>query len=148
VGLYDEKTGDLIVWLKTKAAITDLVGSGTSAKIYPRREPQDITGQALVFDRVVGRQFEHVAGESGIRRDVLHFYSYGAKSSEADALNEVVQEVFSPAGVPIRETTMGSTVVNLVRPLEGWTNGEDQSVKADAAYRYWTMSIFEFYVRQ
>lgn len=148
MGMYDEKTGDLITWLKTKAAITAVVGTGTAAQIYPRREPQDVTGRALVFDRVTGQQFINLGQESGIRRDVLHFYSYGDKASEADGLDEIVHDVLSPGGVPLREVTMVAVVVNLVRQLDGPSNGEDMPVKSDARYRYWTMSAYEFYLRQ
>lgn len=148
MGLYDEKTGDLITWLKTKATITAIVGSGDNAQIYPRREPQDITGEALVFDRVTGQQFTNVGAESGIRRDVVHFYSYGDKASEAETLDEALHAVLAPGGVLLRNTTMGGSQINLVRQLDGPTSGEDNPVKSDARYRYWTMSAYEIYVMQ
>lgn len=148
MGLYDEKTGDLITWLKTQSAITAVVGTGTNAQIFPRREPQDITGQALVFDRVTGQQYRHLAGESKIRRDVVHFYSYGDKASEADALDELLHDALCPSGVETRNATWGTSQINLVRQLDGPTSGEDVPVKADARYRYWTMSAYEIFVRQ
>ena len=148
MALYDEKTGDLIVWLKTQAAITSRVGTGTAAQIYPRREQQDITGQALVFDRVTGQQYQHVAGETKIRRDVVHFYSYGDTNSQSEALDEALHDAFCPGGVQTRNATWGASNINLVRKLDGPTYGEDAPVKADARYRYWTMSAYEIFVRQ
>jgi len=148
VSLYDEKTGDLITWLKTKAPITALVGVGDNAQIFPRVEPQDITGDALVFDRVTGEQFHNIETESPIRRDVVHFYGYSNKSSVADAIEGVVHDAFAPAGVPIREATFGVSKIHLIRQLGGPTNGMDSPRKADGQWRYWTMGAYEIYVRK
>lgn len=73
------------------AGITAIVGSGTSAKIWPQRIPEGQSPPCIVFVRVDGAPYIYLAGTTGARRTVLHVYCYGTTQSQADTLANLVK---------------------------------------------------------
>lgn len=91
MAFFDEQTGGLIVHWKTVTAITDLVGSGTAAKIWPHAAKQGTIPPYIVFVRADGRPYIHLGGTSGARLTVLHVYCYGTTAAQADTLANAVK---------------------------------------------------------
>lgn len=91
MGLFDEQTGGLITHWKTVAGITTLVGTGTSAKIWPHRPNQGTIPPYICFFRSDGGPIINLSGESGALRAVLHVYCYGTTFSQADSLARIVR---------------------------------------------------------
>ena len=91
MGMFDASSGDLVTFLKAQTGITALVGSTTSARIYPVYAKQKAALPFIVYVQSGGDSHRHLGGGSGIRRTVLQVYCYGATQSGADALAEQVR---------------------------------------------------------
>lgn len=138
MGMFDASSGDLVTFLKAQTGITALVGSTTSARIYPVYAKQKAALPYIVYVQSGGDSHRHLGGGSGIRRTVLQVYCYGATQSGADALAEQVRLALAN-----HRGAMGSSFVNDckhdVEPFSGCDEAED----ASDASRYWTMLVFD-----
>ena len=138
MGMFDASSGDLVTFLKAQTGITALVGSTTSARIYPNVAKQKVSLPYIVYLRSGGDSHRHLKGGSGMRRTVLQVYCYGATDSGADALAEQVRLALAN-----HRGSMGSSFVNdcqqTVAPFTGFDEAEDGS----DSRRYWTMLVFD-----
>jgi hypothetical protein len=138
MGMFDASSGDLVTFLKAQTGITALVGSTTSARIYPVYAKQNAALPYIVYVQSGGDSHRHLGGGSGIRRTVLQVYCYGATQSGADALAEQVRLALAN-----HRGAMGDSTVNdcqqTVAPLTGFDEAED----ASDSRRYWTMLVFD-----
>ncbi len=139
MGFFDASTGDLFTFWKSKKPITDLVGEGTSARMYVQAVK---AGEPMPFVAVVptgGNEHRHLAGFSGIRRQAVQVFAYGATQATADKLAEAVRvETGGYRGI------MGASYVNQVlqesAPECGYVPPEDASQQG----RYFTMIRYSF----
>lgn len=138
MAFLDEIDGDLITWWKTKSSITDIVGTGTSAKIWPDRAKQGQTGRFIVFQEGMGGEsYRHLSGGNTVRECVLHVYCYGDSRSDASALAEAVR-----VATENYRGAMGSTYVHDVTAIAP-DSGVDEPSDDTPQQRYWTRLVFD-----
>ena len=136
-GLFDERSGGLVTYWKTISAITDIVGSGSSARIYPLLAKQSVGNSArIVYERAGGESVNRLSGTSGTRYTVLHVYCYGATLSASDALAEAVR-----ANTANYRGTLSGVYVNQIECTDALDDGIDESVDKSDTHRYWTRLI-------
>lgn len=136
VGLFDERTGGLVTYWKSKAAITALVGTGTAARIWPSKAKQGADVPHIVYSRVGGESAAHLAGASGARKSVVHVYCYAETQSGADALAEAVRT--STANY---RGDMSGTTVMWVECTDALDDGTDAAQDASDNDKYWVRVI-------
>lgn len=107
---------ELKTYLLTKSAITDLVGSGSSARIFEDRPRQNRDTPFVVITTFDGVSTEHIGGISGLARNRVQIDCHGATSAEAYTLAEAVRL----APLQMFRGTMGSTYVNSVTSEFGY----------------------------
>lgn len=135
MGFFDEKTGGLITQWKAVTAITDIVGTGTSAKIWPHAAVQGTPPPYVVFTRVDGRPIIRLAGTTGARLTVLHVYCYGVTAAQADTLANAVKT----ATEAMRGTYTG-VYVNRVE-VESIDDGYEQREVAGDFKDFWVRLV-------
>lgn len=117
--------------LKAVSAITDIVGSSTSARIYPDVPKHSMTVPAIVYiENSGGTSDESLAGPIGMGQTVMLVDSYAATRSAANSLAETIRVAIQG---PIN-TTWGDSHVSSVHVLGSrvtdvkWTD-DKQSIK-------------------
>lgn len=102
---------DIKTYLLTKAAFTSLVGSGSSARIYPGFLPAKTTYPAVAYRRISRNSEQQLSGAAGVDHmrmqfDVFHSDYDSAKSVVAVLRDEL--DGFGPG-------TMGSSNVKAIQ---------------------------------
>lgn len=136
MGLFDARTGGLITYWKSISAITDLVGSGTSARIYSDNAKRGVAEPYIEFVRVGGQSASHLAGVSGTRGTILHVYCYGATNTSADALAEAVRQ-----NTANYRGDMSGTYVNWIECTDAPDSGYIKQEDGSDDQRYWVRVI-------
>jgi len=137
-GLFDERDGGLITYWKTISAITDLVGAGTAARIYPligkeRTDRQD----RIIYERTDGESIQHLAGTSGVRQSILYCYCYSDTLSGADAIAEALR-----ANTANYRGTLSGVYVYWIECTDALDDGIDEAKDKSDTHRYWVRVIF------
>lgn len=139
MGLFEERTGDLITYWKSVGAITTLVGSGSSAKIWPDAAAEGYDAPFIYFIRNGGVRHRRLAGHNGGRLTVVHVYCWGRTSTEADTLAAAIEN-----NTVDYRGTMGSTRIMYVYqddvPESGYEPIEPDSDKK----RFWRRVTLRF----
>ncbi len=139
MGFFDASTGDLFTFWKSKEPITDLVGEGTSARMYAQGAKAGEPMPFLVAIPTGGQDHRHLSGVSGVRRQVAQVIACGATQAAADALAEVVRaETGDYRGI------MGASWVNQVLQETAPESGYDPPADGSQQGRYWTMIRYSF----
>jgi hypothetical protein len=134
----DEITGDLVTYWKTVPGITSLVGTTTSARIFPDIAKQGTASPFIVYEEAQGSEsYRDLTATTNKQGTVLHVYCYAVTRSGANALADAVR-----TGTENYRGTMGTATVNDSR-LVGFDSGVDVSQDGSDQRRYWTRLIFE-----
>lgn len=99
----------LTTYLESKTAITDIVGSGENARIYPVRRPEN-TGLPCIVYRRMPKDDSHaqtIDKAGGTDAPVFRLTCYAEQYGDADALGEALRQVLQGF-----RGTMGTVTVN------------------------------------
>ena len=121
---------DLKTYLKTKTAVTDLIGSGTAARIYQDTGKQGVALPYVLFEQLSGESEEHLGGISGIAENLFEVSCYAATQSGAYALSEAVRL----APLQTYRGVMGASYVRVI--ADSASAGHDPPVKGGNQRRY------------
>lgn len=138
MAFLDAKTGDLIAYWKTQSGITSIVGSGTSARIYPElaREPAD--KPFVVFSAATGGVSpRNLSGGCPMRFAEVNVWTYAGTKAAADTLAEAVRQATENF-----RGTMGTAFVYDVA-ASAPDSGVDLPQDASDSKRYWTRIVYE-----
>lgn len=124
---------DVRTYLKTKTAITDVVGSGTSSKIYFYDAKQDVALPYIVLDNFAGGSEEHISGVSGIATNRIQIDCYSTTATLAYTLAELVRL----APLQMYRGTAGSSTVVSTSSNGGYRQGADPPSYGGGQKRYW-----------
>lgn len=124
---------DVRTYLKTKSAITDVVGSGTAAKIYFYDAKQDIGLPYIVMDNFAGDSFENLSTISGIATNRIQIDCYSTTATLAYTLAELVRL----APLQMYRGAAGSSTIVSVSSNGGYRQGADPPSPGSAQKRYW-----------
>jgi hypothetical protein len=97
---------ELRTWMKTKTAITDIVGTSTAAKIYQHDAKQGVAPPYIVLHVFEGSSSETLSAIAGVAMNRVQVDCYGLTNSAAYALAEAVR-----VNLQMYRGTMGSTAV-------------------------------------
>lgn len=123
---------ELITYLKTKSAVTDLVGTSTAARIYYGDAKQGVALPYIVIRVFDGTSHEHLGGITGMAMNRVEVNCYAATSSAASALAEAVRLA------PLQKFrgTMGSTYVHEVASPQGYAREFEPPTTGDNRKRF------------
>jgi hypothetical protein len=136
---------DFVTHLKTKAAITSLVGSGDAARIYPDDLKQGAAMPALVYAEVGGDHFPYLLGAVNVRHCLMEILAFGSTRSSANNLAETVR---TSIAVGNTDATYGTTHVTEVQISAARDYGVDEPQDGSDAKRYWTRYVFDIWHAQ
>lgn len=88
--------GGILARLKAVSAVTDIVGSGSSARIYAMHLPQKPTLEAVVFQKISTPEVVHAFGaDPGLVEERWQVSSWGNTFAEAKTLAAAVKTALS-----------------------------------------------------
>ncbi len=125
---------ELKTYLKTKLAITDLIGAGDNARIYERVPRETATLPFIALLVFEGNSHEHLGGITGLARTRVQVDCYAGTAAESFALAELVRLA------PLQgegNFTMGTTDVRDVSSPNGYTNGDDPPYQGSEENLFW-----------
>ena len=82
---------DIIAVLRGLSAVTALVGSGTSARIYEDNAPRETTAAHIIVEVDGDRSLNDLTGKGGLRISDVNLICRSASRVGADALAEAVR---------------------------------------------------------
>lgn len=126
--------------LRSKPAISVLVGEGVNARIYPDIMNQIATLPAIVYEENGGESVEHLAGGAGVCHAVVHVYAYGRTRREANVLAEVIKDELRPY-----RGAIGNHFVNGITATRHRESGVDASQDKGDSHRYWTRRVYDIW---
>lgn len=124
---------DLRTYLKTKSAITSLVGTGDAARIYFHDAKEGATLPLIILEIFEGESNEHLTGISGICSNRVQVDCYGVTAAAAYTLAEAVRL----APLQMYRGNMDTSKVNNVTSNVSYRRGFDPPVTGSAQKRYW-----------
>ena len=128
--------------LKTISDVTTLVGTGTSARIYPDMLRQGCTLPAIIYYETGGESWEYLGGIGGLRHTVMHVVAYGATRAAANELADTIRTKALNANF---KGDMGTTHVSGINASEARSTGVDRSDDKSDTKRYWCDRIYDLY---
>jgi len=124
---------DLRTYLKTKSAITSLVGTGDAARIYFHDAKEGATLPFIILEIFEGESNEHLTGISGICSNRVQVDCYGVTAAAAYTLAEAVRL----APLQMYRGNMDTSKVCNVTSNVSYRRGFDPPVTGSAQKRYW-----------
>lgn len=139
MGLFDEGDGGMVTYWKSISAITDEVGAGSSARIYPEQARQKkASGSYIVYMRQGGESFQHSVGVSGTRTTDLHVFCYADTMALADTLMEAVR-----SNTANKRGTLSGTLVNFIVVTDAPDSGINKAEDGSDDHEYWVRVILQ-----
>ena len=129
---------ELKTYLKTKAAITALVGVGTLARIYTHRAREKAIKPFVLIAISGGNSNEHLGGISGLATSVVNVWACDTTSTGADSLAEAIRL----APLQGYRGLFGSTKVTVSSQAHRDDGFEESGDGADRAEYYWVRRVF------
>jgi hypothetical protein len=137
----------LIGYLKTKAVVTDLIGSGVAARIYENIAKQTVPSPFIIFRVFQLLSEEHLGGISGLAANRIELNCYAATSGEAFALAEAVR--YSPLqmfrGPMMDQSGTTNAWVTAVTSDGGYERDFDPPTQGGNQKRYWVQRDYSIY---
>jgi hypothetical protein len=127
-------------YLKSKSAITSLVGSGDASRIFIHDAKEGVQLPFVVIVVLTGSSAVHLGGASGIASNRVSVISYGNTHAQAYELDKTIRlcPLLGYRG------TMGTGYVHAVDDDQGYECGYDPPVSGSAQKRYWVMRDYLF----
>ena len=129
---------ELKTYLKTKATITALVGSGTAARIYTHRAREKAAKPFILIALSGGTSNEHLGGITGLATSAVNVWACDSTSTGADTLAEAIRL----APLQGLRGTLGSTKVTVSTQTHRDDGFEQSDDGADRAEYYWVRRVF------
>lgn len=134
----------LITYLKTLSAVTSLIGSGTSARIYQHDAKEGVQLPYVVVSVTSGLSAVHLATASGIAMNRVTITCYADNETDSYNLNSVIRRgpLLGYRGV------MGTGYCNGVADDGGYESGYDPPIPGANDKRYWTMQHYQIWHKE
>ena len=127
----------LRIYLKTKTAITSLVGSGDASRIYFHDAKEGAAMPFIILEIFEGESNEHLAGISGVCSNRIQIDCYGVTSAAAYNLAEAVR--LAPLQMFRGSIATGGDLVRVLNVTSNvsYRRGFDPPVSGSSQKRYW-----------
>ena len=129
---------EIKTYLKSKSGITDLVGSGSSARIYTSRAREGKPLPYIIIAISGGQSSEHLGGITGLATSAVNVWACASTSTGADALAELIRLAPLQGYRGLIGTTKATVSAQSHRD-DGYEESGDGS---DSAAYYWTRRVF------
>ena len=130
-------TAKLTTYLKSRSAITALIGSSTGARVFAERPKQATARPYLVLSQTGGNTITTLNTASGIANASFDLISVADTRAGADALSTAVQGELSADNKTMGATFVTEVVTNLHRDA-----GDDLPQDGSDSPRYWARSNY------
>ena len=80
----------LRTYLRSVSGVTDLVGAGDAARIWPDSGRQDATLPFVVYHFAPGRSYSHLGGSVQVEETRIEIACYAETDTAADALQDAI----------------------------------------------------------
>lgn len=141
---------ELITYLKTVTAVTDIVGTSSAARIYNQDGPPEsalgataggVSRGAVCIVKTEDHNIGHIGGRSSLNKATFAITSYAATPSARNTLSRAVWTALAPSATE----QMGATDIAEIVTINGGVDqdyysqtGSDQRIyAAQAAYSIW-----------
>lgn len=132
---------ELITYLKTIPAVTNLIGSGAGSRIYSSEPKQGVALPFVVFTVFVGGSTETLGAIAGMADNRIQIDCYGATSAQAFEVAEAIR--YAP--LQMYRGAMGAAFAASVTSLDGYARGYDQATTGGNQRRYWVSRDYDIY---
>ncbi len=129
---------ELKTYLKTKAAITSLVGSGTAARIYTHRAREKARKPFVLIAISGGASNEHLGGIAGLATSAVNVWACDDDSAGADTLAEEIRL----APLQGLRGFLNNTKVTISAQAHRDDGFEKSDDGADRAEYYWVRRVY------
>lgn len=134
-------SADLLTYLKSQSTITAIVGSGTSARIYPDFIKEGMSRPCIQYRKISGGEITGISGGHGLHKATFEITAIAANRASADALDDALYDVLQGGN-----RTMGSTVVTeVVVNQDGRDAGADPAAAGSDQHDYWSRTNYELW---
>lgn len=111
---------DMVTYILTRTAITDIIGTSTAARIYYQKMPQTATLPAIVYNRISSPRSRTHDGDSNLSKPRIQ-YSIWAETPDAvmalaDAFEDEFKSFSGTAGSSIVYATIVENRLSLIDP--------------------------------
>ena len=120
-------------YLKTKSAITSIVGASDASKIFFHDAKLGADPPFIILEIYQGESRENLSTISGVATNRIQIDCYGATASSAYALAEAVRL----APLQMFRGTVGSCTVLNVTSDQSYVRGYDPPSSGSSQKRYW-----------
>lgn len=128
-------------YLKTKSAVTALVGAASAARIFFDLARQGATLPFAVLAKGSGGQsYETLSAIAGLTQTVLHVYCYGSTRTQAHSLSEAVR-----IAIQRHRGLMNTTEVSEVHAISGEESMVDQSQEKSDIHRWIAHRVYSIH---
>jgi len=116
--------------LKAVSDITDIVGAGTLARIYPDVPKHKMSLPAIVYGETGGGDsYEHLGGALGVAETVMLVDSYAATRAAANSLAETIRvNLQGPVNTTWGDSYVSSVTVSQHRETDVKWTADKQSI--------------------
>lgn len=132
---------DLLTYLKTVSEVTDLVGTGTNARIYPDTGKEGVALPCVTYRKRSGGEQSGISGGHGLHSALFEITSWATTRASADALDNAIYDNLEGGN-----RTMGTTAVTqvLVQP-DGRDASADPAIDGGDNPEYWARTTYEIW---
>jgi hypothetical protein len=130
----------IITYLKTKSAITSLVGAGNDSRIYLDYPKQGVALPYIVLEVFEGTSAENIATISGIANNRIQISAYAASAAACYSLAELIRL----APLQMYRGMMGTLFCNGVTSDNSYRRGYDPASAGANDERFWIARDYFF----
>lgn len=132
---------ELITYLKAQAAITALVGTGTSARILQQDGlKQSSTLPAITIRQIDEQTIEHAAGRTTLRNATFEIMIFDDSPTDRNTLGGLILAALLPTNA-----TMGATTVTEIVTLNAGQDGDYVAVDGSDTRIYWKSAAYRIW---
>ena len=141
----DEVDGDFVKHVRANSAIAALVGSGTSARIFPEMARQGAALPHIVYTQASGSVHKSHAGRTGDKDWTLHIYCFGANQPSSRALANLLEPYLNDIANS-SDTVIGSGTKIMVCNAEIVDSGVEAAANSSDVKKFWVRLVARFLI--
>ena len=141
----DELDGDFVKHLRASSTIAAMVGSSTSARIFPEMARQGAALPHIVYTQAAGSVQKSHAGRTGDKEWTLHIYCIGATQPSARALANLLEPYLNDIAGSA-DTVIGSGTKIMVCNAEIVDSGVESAANSSDVKKFWVRLVARFLI--
>lgn len=102
---------DMVTYIKTLTAVTDIIGTGSSARIYYQKLPNDPTLPAIVYNRISSPRSRTHDGDSNLSKPRIQYSIWAETDTGVMALADAFENEFKSFSGTAGSSKVYATIV-------------------------------------